>query len=1469
MTGSSNDCHRLNFSNYKWWRSSIQGAIADPFLWSIISGEPYITESSSSLPTDYDHSRALFKLMSFVEADVIKRIPASNSASKLLERIDSFFAARMEADPEIANCELESLSLSTFCSWDAFFEKLSDLFSRMGDELTEAAKIRKALNAMNAPHLEGLKLTIRVTPGMNFDRLQQLLAPIPFPKPTTVHEAHLVEKSSAKRLPRSVCENCGELHWRSDCPIPTQSRCPTCGIGGHTSSNCRFGPRKSNKSSMNLYWRKSMRCPPVNFVVDSGATTTMTSKKELVQDLKPSFGKQVALADGSKTDIVGEGMLVITQSNKQMSVPACVVPDLDRNLLSVKDLTDSGAEVTFKEDKCHVTIGGQEVLRGEQDSNGSGLYIIPSEPSHECHIAVPKEVLQPERVTLMELHRRLAHLSPEHILRLVKHNLISGYIVVDDTITSCPACLASKTTKLKHDTVADRSPEKAGEIISADLMGPMPVQSLHGERFICQIIDHYSSYTSVRCLKDKSAESVLSHVEDFINFIQQQKGLRVRIFRSDGGTEFVNEKLSTLLAKHGIEREITAPYSPSDNGKVERRNRTLSETMRCLLKDQHLSSRLWGEAAKAAAFVLNRTLTSTVPGVTPYEVIFGHPPDMKGIRCFGERCFAYIEKPKSKLEDRAELGILVGYTNSPSIYRVLLKHGNKIIETRNVRFIGEDESFDMEIDQFTNLEESSDDTTLKAPSVPETFSGWSWPSFSLTSSPSSGNSTKAPTEERPHPDLMDFEPTINNGPSKESSELTENPGLDSTILNTDTPPNTHQNEPDSECADPHDEVDTTGLVDSNEDTQINIRPSTEPNDQTSNPSEKEALNEINPIEAPPILPEPTMSPHIEEPPSPDWRSELHDIISEGRKENAQEASQTTLRRSTRSTRFQGSFVDRKPKRKLSIVSNTSREEGVKSPRFDHSALSSIVKPSISQQPLTVSMALKSEDAELWRAAIDKEMTALEANGTWTLEKLPPGRKAVGSRFVLTRKLAAGTHQVQHKARLVAQGFSQVPGIDFFETFAPVTRIETVFVLLVTACHHKYLVHHVDFNSAYLNAPLDEEIYMSQPKGFPLSTDPTMVLKLNKALYGLKQAGRQWYLLLHSTLASIGWIKNMKDPCLFTRSVNGIPEHILVYVDDVLISAPDLTRVDIIKKELARQFSTKDLGPVSYFLGMQIDFDKQTTSYKVNQADLIRGIAEKFNLHQKPKVTTAPISSSMDLSPRIDDDRATELERLRYASLVGSLLYISRCSRPDIAYAVGLCTRFQSNPSPGHINLAERIACYLLHTIDEPLKLSGEGSFDLTAFSDADWAGDKSCYASTTGFIIYLCSSPVFWCSRKQTCISLSTTEAEYIAMSDCSRYLLYLKDLIACMNHDLNVPTLISDSQSALALCKNEYDTKGSKHINVRYHFIRDHLGKGDILVGYTQSAENLADGLTKTLGIPLFSSWKRDMLSLSELGGC
>jgi hypothetical protein len=509
---------------------------------------------------------------------------------------------------------------------------------------------------------------------------------------------------------------------------------------------------------------------------------------------------------------------------------------------------------------------------------------------------------------------------------------------------------------------------------------------------------------------------------------------------------------------------------------------------------------------------------------------------------------------------------------------------------------------------------------------------------------------------------------------------------------------------------------------------------------------------------------------------------------------------------------------------------------------------------ITRDPLTYQEAMSSPHAAEWTPAMQAEMGALKAAGTYTLVECPSGHVPIGFKWVYTTKYDETGAVVKRKARLVAQGCSQRYGIDYDETYAPVCRIGSIRLLVALAAHYDWEIHHMDVNSAFLNGDLTETVYMRQPTGFVAEGEQAHhVWKLNKSLYGLKQAGRTWHLKMDQTLLASGFIALDADACVYRREKGFSVIIISLYVDDLLLFSNDLRALTAFKAALSRRFEMKDLGEAKFVLGIAVIRDRSKRTIALSQASYTRELLRTYQMESCNAAHT-PVQPNVCLAPPADNFKASTKDIRRYQAAVGALMWASICTRPDISFAVGQLSQHASNPDKSHFTALTQVFRYLRGTVDHRLSYTGIGRrADLPAalagYSDADWAGDISERRSTTGYTFHLCGGCVSWQSKRQRTIAQSTVEAEYMAAASATKEAIWLRSLLTGIGCAPEHPTVLRvDNEGAIKLAENPRHHELTKHIAVRYHLIRQHVADGTITLSHVSTQLQTADCLTKGL---------------------
>lgn len=380
----------------------------------------------------------------------------------------------------------------------------------------------------------------------------------------------------------------------------------------------------------------------------------------------------------------------------------------------------------------------------------------------------------------------------------------------------------------------------------------------------------------------------------------------------------------------------------------------------------------------------------------------------------------------------------------------------------------------------------------------------------------------------------------------------------------------------------------------------------------------------------------------------------------------------------------------------------------------------------------------------------EELQSIESNQTWELVDLPPGKRAIGCKWVFTRKRNSNGQVQRYKARLVAQGFSQRYGTDYYEVFAPVVRQATFRTLMSVAAKRKMMVKQFDVKTAFLHGQLEEEIFMKQPPGFAVKNAENKVCRLKKSLYGLKQAARAWNQRLHEVLLSIGYEQGEADPCLYRKCVNGKWSYVLIYVDDLIAASEDPMIVDILERTLKSEFEIKSLGDIRCYLGLDVERN-EAGDYFISQRKYIADVVQCANL-QDAKPSSIPLDPGYEKHA----DQGTPLpDNQVYQQIVGKLLYLAVNSRPDISASISILSRKTANPSQQDWNELKRVVRYLKGTCDMKLRLSNIGEpSELVGYADADWAECREDRKSNSGYIFQYNGGTISWACRKQTCVSL-------------------------------------------------------------------------------------------------------------------
>ncbi|KAH9752632.1 hypothetical protein KPL71_014771 [Citrus sinensis] len=461
------------------------------------------------------------------------------------------------------------------------------------------------------------------------------------------------------------------------------------------------------------------------------------------------------------------------------------------------------------------------------------------------------------------------------------------------------------------------------------------------------------------------------------------------------------------------------------------------------------------------------------------------------------------------------------------------------------------------------------------------------------------------------------------------------------------------------------------------------------------------------------------------------------------------------------------------------------------------------------------------------------------------------KKAIGNKWVYTKKKGSLKQSIpRYKARLVAKGFAQKEGIEYNEVFSPVVKYTSIRILLTLLAEYELELAQLDVKTTFLHGDLVEEIYMIQPCGFKVAGKENHVCRLIKSLYGLKQSPRQWYKRFDQFIQGQKFTRSEHDHCVyFRRLLDKAFIYLLLYVNDMLISSKNRDEIERLKKQLASEFKMKDLGDAQRILGMEIRRDKKNGSVWLTQKSYLKKVLKRLGMDDKTKPVCTSLAPHFKLSsslcPRSQEER-DYMARVPYASAVGSLIYAMVCTRPDISQAVSMVSRYMHNPGINQWLAVKWILRYLYGTVDVGLLFKNDCGQQCVGYCDSDFAGDLDKRRSTTGYVFTLGGGPVSWRSILQSIIALSTMEAEYMAVTEAVKEALWLKGLLGDLGVIQENIAVFCDNQSAIFLAKNQTYHARTKHIDVKYHYVREIIESGVVLLRKIDTKDNPSDMLTK-----------------------
>ncbi|KAK1660605.1 hypothetical protein QYE76_048764 [Lolium multiflorum] len=703
------------------------------------------------------------------------------------------------------------------------------------------------------------------------------------------------------------------------------------------------------------------------------------------------------------------------------------------------------------------------------------------------------------------------------------------------------------------------------ELLHVDLFGPVTHASLGAKKHCLVIVDDYSRYTWVYFLKTKDETQQI--FIDFATEVQRQHNLLIMAIRSDNGSEFKNYTLNDFLSDEGIRHQYSAAYTPQQNGVAERKNRTLMDMARSMMAEYKSRYNFWAEAISTACHSSNRLYLRKGLNKTPYEILTGNKPNISYFKVFGCKCFYKIKGVHlSKFAPKALEGIFVGYGAESHTYRIFDVSSGIIIESCSVKFEENDGSQVGQVDVCAGDEIPQDAIVRMGVGFFRPIEG-----HGVASREELCSTTVEPSSSQ-HQQTLPSE--ANDAPTQEQEQ---------------DPPSCVQDQGQDQGQ------DQPSIHDGSNEDPIN-----------SCPSPNIVQDQAHEDEQPQVIEEAQVDGQDGDP-----KDQVDQVTPPRPRRTKEEIEARRLARRDRNLELRGHTHD---KVLGDVRAKVSTRRQLANFSHHHAYISLV-------EPKKVFEALEDSD---WLEAMHEELNNFKRNKVWTLVEKPKGcRNVIGTKWIFKNKQDEFGNVVRNKARLVAQGFSQVEGIDFGETYAPVARLESIRILLAYASHHNFKLQQMDVKSAFLNGPLHEEVYVKQPPGFEDLNFPNHVYKLDKALYGLKQAPRAWYEHLKELLVDRGFDVGLIDPTLFTKRVNGELFVCQLYVDDIIFGSTNKAFNDEFSKLMTDRFEMSMMGEMKFFLGFEIKQLREGTF--INQAKYLQDMLKRFKMTEMKGVATPMVT----------------------------------------------------------------------------------------------------------------------------------------------------------------------------------------------------------------------------------------------------
>ena len=1229
------------------------------------------------------------------------------------------------------------------------------------------------------------------------------------------------------------------------------------------------------KTSSKIQKSSSLQQTPLVHL-DTGANRSVTGDKSILFDLRPIDRLAVQVADGRFVSATFCGDIRLIGPRGQFATVKGVlfIPGATTSLLSLVGLVKDGARVEFTREECRI-IAGNLIYTGKRTANGLWAMAVHTSQQSSTIPPIANSIVKKATATSSTLkisspvrstppnssspatslslklsdittptshadtslwHRRFAHVNPSLLLRIIKiyglEDLVvkreggskqSGVNKVGEVVELeqngidiirtqygldfCSSCLLGK----QSDAVMPNGPGSETLMILGRVHTDVMVVNVTtdgGRKYAVTFMDEFSRHVKVYLISKKS--EVFNCFKLYRAWAELYTGQKLRCLRSDRGGEYTSHEFRDYCEEYGIERELPPSYTPQQNGKAERINRTLMSKARTALTDAGIKNSLWGEALLWAVMMYNITPHSGINFDIPRSRFsaVANPRsliDPRNLRPFG--CAAYYRVPdelRKKLDPKSRQGIMVGYEPLSKSYRILLPNG-KIHVTRNVRF---NENFypnrrpiNFGAPALTStIEVTNLDGDVERDAVDEDKDG-----VDEVQNIGEDNDDDELWFDAPAGPLIDRDDDLGELPDADGI------GPGPQLVGTDI---------DDEEVDDEEET----AVDTGSSSGSDYAPSSTPSDSDSEEIGSRAYNDY--IERDELL-------NLESPPFSGGESSDELALGFATSELVRTNPLLNRIRVEEEECHFNIYLQNEKDNPVVLYASTTKDSNPDSPTYKEA------------------MAGAYWESE-WQPARDAEYAKFVEHEIADVVPRPKdGSLVIKGRWLLTTKRDEDKRVIKRKMRWVAKGYTQVEGKHFVDTFANVARTESLRVVLAKAAHNGDHIHQFDVESAFLYGDIDiDGLLVTIPDGYGNGRND--VWRLKKSLYGLKQSPRCWAKTFNEFLTGINFFKSKADECLYVYKKGGDYIYLIVHVDDGLLVSNSLETLDWFKKELLSRFKSKYETNPRFFLGCNID-RLPNGCIALSQRTAISNAITTYSNDLSTKYPTVPISPLTNLTAATDEEFLLA-SSLPYRALLGVLMWFAVGTRLDIAQAIGELGRSTERWSTRHYFALQHVLQYLAGTMDYRLLYRHNTSHGMVpqVFVDANWAGDVETRRSTSGYVILIAGAAVSWASRRQPTVASSTTEAEYMAVSEVIKQVIWTRRLVGDLGFKIDEATVIQcDNRGAVFLCANATDHKRMKHIDIKHHFIREKIETGEAKMKLIMTGENCSDFLTKLLYKP------------------